>query len=92
MSTSRINLTEFSTLSPAEQANRVEGLLASRSAPLNGHLAELDETIAGFETRYEMSSEDMCRHLSDGKLAETADICSWRILLELRGRVRQRAQ
>lgn len=87
-----LNLTEFGSLSPAEQADCVQRLIAARAEPLNGHLPELDAKIASFETRYEMSSEVMSQKLSDGSLPETADICSWQILLELRGRVRQRAQ
>ena len=87
-----LNLTEFGVLSPTQQADCVQRWVAARSEPLNGQLAELDAKIASFETRYEMSSESMCQKLSDGSLPETADICSWQILLELRGRVRQRAQ
>ena len=54
---------------------------------LNGESREIEDSIAAYETRYEMSSDEMRRRLKESKLEHTADICRWQMLLEMRNRV-----
>ena len=60
---------------------------ADRQGPLDGELADLDSRIAAFETRYEMSSATMRQLFADCQIRETADICAWITLLNLRDRL-----
>lgn len=44
--------------------------------------AALDARITKLERRYEMSSSTMRKQLSKGEIKETAEICSWMLLIK----------
>lgn len=82
-----IRISEFAKLSEPEQVEEMRNFARARLAPLNGDLSELNQRIASYECRYEMSSETMLMEYRAGKLRETADICHWNILLNLRNQL-----
>ena len=84
MSVTTLRLSELSSLSPDERTRRLHAFAALRNQPLNGELAFLDEQIAELERRYEISSEAMKQDFHAGKIRETAEICTWLILLDAR--------
>jgi hypothetical protein len=84
MAVSRLRLSELSSLAPEEKQQRLAQFLAARRQPLNGEPAFLDERIAAFEKRYEMSSAVMREKLSTGELPETVDVGTWIMLLDAR--------
>jgi hypothetical protein len=45
---------------------------------------DLNRQIAVFEKRYEQSSASMRERFKQGAIHETAEICEWLMLLELR--------
>ena len=80
-----LRLAELRGLSSDAASARVRILQNPQS--LNGESREIADSIAAYETRYEMSSDEMRRRLKDLKLEHTADICRWQMLLEMRDRV-----
>ena len=77
-----LKMSELRGLSASEIAARVASF--GKSQPANGELASLQERIAEFEIRYELSSETMRAQFHTGQLKETADICKWLMLLSVR--------
>ena len=52
--------------------------------------ADLDERIAVFEQRYEMSSEKMASEFSDGLVRETSEIVEWMQVFHVRKYLNER--
>ncbi len=65
-------------------------LLVAAGQPPNGGMAELDLEISRYESRYEMSSDELLDRLKEGEQVETGDIASWLIAVDLRRRIRER--
>jgi hypothetical protein len=86
--TSRIKLAEFSALSEIDKQTRINQLVGGSVAPSSDLLKEQQENLAnrihGFEAQYKMSSHDMRQSIRSGSTEESADFCSWLMLLELR--------
>jgi hypothetical protein len=86
--TSRIKLAEFSELSETDKQVRVHQLVQGSVAPssdlLKEQQANLANRIHGFEAQYKISSHDMRQAIRSGSMEESADFCSWLMLLELR--------
>jgi hypothetical protein len=74
-------LSELTNL-PAHERERVLSDLVLSSP--NGEARELDQRLNEYETRYEMSSKTMREKYRSGHLRETADICRWLILLNVK--------
>jgi hypothetical protein len=91
MAVKAVRLSELASLPERERSERLDAFAASRFAPLNGEKEDLDRQISIFETRYEMSSDEMQKQYRAKQLKETADICSWMMLLSLRDRLGRKA-
>jgi hypothetical protein len=74
-----------------EKDRRVGDLIRTAVNPTQAELqeqkAELDCEIRQFESRYKISSGEMQQRLANGELREAADICSWLMLLKIRGQL-----
>jgi hypothetical protein len=86
--TSRIKLAEFSAPSEPDIQARVHQLVQGSVAPSSDLLKEQQDNLAnrihGFEAQYKLSSHDMRQAIRNGSMEESADFCSWLMLLELR--------
>lgn len=86
-----INLSDFGSMSEVEARKRVRDLYQASVNPTFEQLQEqkskFDFKIHFFESRYKMSSEEMKRSLASGDFSESADICTWLMLLRTRGRI-----
>lgn len=60
----------------------VEAAFNPTKADLENQTTALTQRITKFEQRYEMSSATMRSRLSKGGIKETADICSWMLLIK----------
>ena len=87
MPITRMKLSEFSQLDDAGKEAKLAEFARSRQEPLDGQLQYLNEKIAEYETTYEMSSETMVESLKNRKIKETADICSWMMLIDVRNQL-----
>ena len=81
-----LRLSELQDLSGPERDAKIREFCSQRPEPGEA-LVYLDERIAKFETRYEMSSATMRLRMSSGEMRETADICSWLMLAKMRERI-----
>jgi len=80
-------LTSTSTQQREEQAKRLfQEALAPTKEQVKRQMDEIDTKIRDFERQYEMPSVTMKQYLLDGSIKETAEICSWLMLLKLRCR------
>jgi hypothetical protein len=72
----------------ASSQERIEKFLEAAFVPNEVQVREqnneLDKRIKVFEHKHQMSSWEMCDGLNNGQLDESADICSWLMLLEAR--------
>lgn len=83
-----IKLSDFFSLSEAEREEQLNGLVKASINPTEDQTREqteaLDARLRKFECRYEMSSDTMRAKLSNGDIKETADMCSWMLLIKAR--------
>ena len=81
-----VALSELASCPEEERQSKINSLFQAALRPTEEQVREqkmaLDKRISVFERRYEMSSEDMHQQLCKGELKETADICSWALLLK----------
>lgn len=59
---------------------------ASRQAP-NGEISRLSAQIQAFEEQHSMTSDELRSALRKREVRETAEICRWLMLLDLRERL-----
>jgi len=81
-----IRIADLAALSQDERHARLAEFMAGRSAPLNGEVDALNRAIAEYEGRFRMSSDAMRDLLKSGRQHETADICAWMRLVDVRDR------
>ena len=85
-----IKLSDFGAASPEEREKLTNKLFEEALNPtqeqLNRQMDEIDARIRAFERQYEMPSASMHQKVLERKMQETADICSWLMLLKVRQR------
>jgi hypothetical protein len=83
-----IKVSELFAAPPEEREDRVKRLFQAALNPTDEQLdqqkAALDCRIQRFERRYEMSSKVMREQFQLGRIRETAEICSWLMLLRVK--------
>jgi hypothetical protein len=88
---SRIKLADFSTISESDKERRITQIVGDFVSPspelLKEQKANLAQRIQGFETQYKMSSQNMKQAIRSGSMVESADFCTWLMLLEIRDRL-----
>jgi len=81
-----IKLSDLLALSEEEREHKMGAMVEAAFNPTENELKEqteaLTQRITKFERRYEMSSFTMRTRLSKGAIKETADICSWMLLIK----------
>lgn len=65
-------------------------LVALEQDTAQRELGELAERLRGFETQYQMLSEEFYQRLRAGELGDTADIVEWSVFYEMWQSVQQR--
>jgi hypothetical protein len=85
--TKGLRLSELSSMSDEQRSIALGDLFYAASRPTDDQLREQKNgvrcEIHHYESRYTMSSADMKRKLVNGEIRESADICSWLMLLKL---------
>lgn len=85
-----VRISELISCSPTERDKKLDLLFQAALNPTEGQLHQqstaIEKQIAKFERRYEMSSSVMKKRLSAGLIKETAEICSWLMLLKAKDR------
>jgi hypothetical protein len=83
-----IKLSELSALSKEAREEKLSALVQAAMNPTEDQVREqidaLNAQLTEFECRYEMSSVTMHNRLAKGEIKETADICSWMLLIKAR--------
>jgi len=79
-----VAMSEFRHMSEEQRAEAVSNLVHGASESANGQAEQLDTQIEAYEHKYNLTSEDLLEMLASGELQETADICSWLMLLHIR--------
>jgi hypothetical protein len=81
-----VKVSELFAAPPEVQEVEVDRLFQAAISPtceqLNQQKAALDYRIKRFERRYEISSKAMRQQFRLGRIRETAEICSWLMLLK----------
>ena len=68
----------------------LEKIIALERATAQRELAELQERLRAFETRYQMPSEDFYRRFRAGELGDALDMVEWSVFYEMWESVRAR--
>ncbi len=77
----------LSKMNKAAKGRALDKLVrAAQSGKPNGGLSSVEAEIRAFETRYEMTSDEMRKRFRDGTLNDTADVARWLLLLSARDR------
>ncbi len=86
--TQRLKLSTLSSMSPQEREDQINAFMEQVINPqpeqVEEQKKEIEEEIRVYERRYEISSAKLKLGLADGSIKETADICSWLMLLKQR--------
>lgn len=86
--TQGLKLSGLSSMSPQEREHQINSLMEQVVNPqpeqLEEQKKEIEEKIRAYERRYEISSAKLKLGLANGTIKETADICSWLMLLKQR--------
>jgi len=86
----RIKLSELAFMSEKESVEELKLLFQAAVDPSSEQIEEqkshLDSQIQAYELQYGMTSSEMKEYLASGDLKETHDLCSWLMLLKIRGR------
>lgn len=90
MSVKTLRLSDISGLSEEQQRERVADFMAARYQPFNGELTAINEQLAELEKRYEVSSAAVREQVSSGTIRETAEICHWLMLLDMKAKLGHR--
>ena len=81
-----IKLSALFALSEEEREQKMGAMVEAAFNPTEHELKEqaeaLTQRVTKLERRYEMSSSTMRTRLSQGAIKETADICSWMLLIK----------
>ena len=80
-----VKLNELANLPASERAKAIERLANEAKGPVNGLAVAALARIRTFESRYEMTSEQLVERLRGGQMQETAEIAEWLFLLDLPG-------
>ncbi len=81
-----VSTSELSKMSEEQRAEAVSKLVQGAFESHNGRRRRIDDEIKQFELKYGITSEQMLKELSEGRLRETDAISDWLWLLNLRGR------
>ncbi|HEU4544645.1 MAG TPA: hypothetical protein VFR23_26195 [Jiangellaceae bacterium] len=84
MSAAPVRLSELERLQPGEKEAKLRALVGAARQPPNGELRRLDMRIGEHEQRAGFGSAVLREKLTSGEVVETADVCDWLMLLELR--------
>lgn len=88
-----IKLAELSSMTRQEKEERVNALVRAAVSPtseqIEAWIKQVNDEIRSYESRYNMSSEDMLQALrtGEGEASNFPDICSWLSLLKTRGQI-----
>lgn len=66
-------------------------LVEAARRPVNGEVAALDAHLCSFEEVFGFSTEEMRTRSRNGSLRETAEVCRWSMLANLRDRLKAAA-
>lgn len=83
----RVSLSRLKSASPNRRDELLMDLVSGAREPVNGYADRLDDRIAEYERRYELTSAEMVDRIEHDALKETDDIASWLMLLKVRNRV-----
>lgn len=84
-----VKLSELAIMPKDEKKRRLAELVQAVVKPTPEELSAQQDDLAAkiqqFESRYKMSSDLMSQRLASGEIRETADLCSWMMLVRIRG-------
>lgn len=90
MSVKSIRITAKEAVSDDQWLQRSRQLADALKQPMNGQLMDIEQRIRSFESRYEMTSQEMRGKFRSGDLKETMEICSWLMLLDIHDNASER--
>ncbi len=86
---SLVTVAELTEMEPSRKERALDALVRrAQVGQPNGSLSAIDGQIRAFETRYEMSSDDMLARFKRREQSDTAEISRWMMLLSARARAR----
>lgn len=81
-----VKLAELQRMDEGKRNETLDKLVSSATSAPNGQLSRLDAEIRSYETRYEMTSQEMRARFKTGRIDDTAEIATWLLLLQVRER------
>lgn len=87
MNAETVRMSELAELGPSEKESRLRALVDASRRPPNGELRDLDAKIRQHEEAAGFDSTTLRQRLASGEQSETAIVCDWLMLLDLRERI-----
>lgn len=72
-----------------ERDRALEAAWTAPQSDTTEYLEELRARIQAFESRYELPTSQLSEELVQGRIRETAEVCEWLYLAQLRDRLGQ---
>lgn len=74
-------------MQPKEREDRLARVVVDARRAPNGEIKSISDRLSAYERQFGFSSTEMRERVSGGSLAESDDVCSWLMLLDLQARV-----
>lgn len=82
-----LSLAQLKTMSNERREQQLGVLVAATRLPLNDELKSVQKKLDAYETQHGIKSDDLRHKVATGQLRESADVCSWLMLLDLQDRL-----
>lgn len=69
---------------PQEREDALGELVHAALSKPNGELGEIERQIDAYEQQYELATDRMLADVAAGRMAETADVAAWLMLVRRR--------
>jgi hypothetical protein len=79
-------------MSPKRREERLAQVVANAQRAPNGEIRAIVARLDEYEREFGLTSDEMRARVASGELAESDDICSWLMLLDLQARVVARSR
>lgn len=82
-----LSLAQLKTMSNERREQQLGELVATTRQPPNGEIKSVQKKLHAYEMQHGINSDELRRKVASGEVKETADVCSWLMLLDLQDRL-----
>lgn len=82
-----VTLAQLSAMSFERREQQLGMLAAATRERPNGEIKRVEDKLRSYEAQFKISSRELRSKVASGEIKETAEVCSWLMLLDLQDRL-----